>query len=247
MFGGSIDWSATGDMLSGLGTVLGAFAVFVAAFIGKAAVADYRAQKLAGNEIDYAEKILTVAYRLNDAISTIRNPMSFAEELAESEADLNSRQVLDGSTDAERRRLVQANVYFIRAKRYDDLFREAYELMPIAKAYFGDEAHECIRRLIHARHSIRVYAQAYARNDGAEDKDFTKKVHAAIWEGYGEAIDSRDEISESVTGSIETLEARLIPIIRPGKAKTSLATQAAPKPTAAKPKAAKPAAEAASK
>ena len=210
-------------MLSGLGTILGALAIFGAALIGKAAVADFRAQKLAGNEIDYAEKILAVAYRMKDAISSIRNPASFAGELAESEADLNEKKILEGADENKRQRLISANVYFVRARRYEDLFKEAYELMPMAKAYFGDEARDSVGELMRARNLVRVNAQFYAENLGANDSSLTNKIHATIWEGYGTATDGKDEIAEKVDGSIKALEARLAPIIQPKLNKRKLA------------------------
>ena len=53
-----IDWVATGTMLQGVGTLVGAVAVLVAAWFGKTTFEAWRRQQVAGRKLAQAERIL---------------------------------------------------------------------------------------------------------------------------------------------------------------------------------------------
>ena len=55
----TIDWAATGTMLSGIGTLVGALAVIGAAIIGSHTFENWKRQKLAERNFELAERILT--------------------------------------------------------------------------------------------------------------------------------------------------------------------------------------------
>ena len=162
--------------------------------------------------MEYAEKILTAAYQLKDVISSVRGPMSTGQELAESEAELKAAGTLDEIADEKKQKLVQANVFYVRTRRHASLFEETYGLLPIAKAFFGDDVQNALFEFIRARHSILVYAQAYA-DDTGQDHEFTKKIHSIIW-----GVLENDEIAPKLDQSIQALEQKLLPIVRPSSA-----------------------------
>jgi hypothetical protein len=207
-------------MLSGIGTLAGAVGLIAAAFIGRSAITDFRAQKTAEREIDHAEHILTLAYRLNASISAIRSPISGGHEHAESEAALDAKDMLKGLDKGRKDLLVQANVFYIRARRFSELFTEAYDALPFAKAYFGETVFQSLQTIIQARHAVLVYADAYAEDRG-RDPDFSYKIKSTIWEGYGK-VKGQDELAVEVAKATEELEANLLPILRSGSAPKSL-------------------------
>ena len=76
----------------------------------------------------HAESILTTAYRLKDIIAAIRSPMSTGGELSESESALAENDALKFGDENAKRRLIQANVFYLRANRHKDAFQAAYDL-----------------------------------------------------------------------------------------------------------------------
>lgn len=208
----SIDWSATGDMLSGIGTIGGAVAVLIVAILGSDALTNFRAQKMAERQMEHAEEILATSYRLKSALDQIRSPFSSSTELEKSKADLEKGDVLNGMPAARAEKFVQANVYYIRSNNFSEEFSKAYDLLPYAAAYFGQEVKNSLEMLIQNRHRIRVFADAYARDRGS-DNVLDKQVSAALWKGY--AIDTEDDqITKTTDAAVENLEGVLIPIIR---------------------------------
>lgn len=86
----TIDWAATGDMLSGIGTVVGALAVIVAAVIGSRTFDNWKRQKLAERHIEQAERILTATYKVRRGLSHVRSRMMWAHETAAAEEQLKA-------------------------------------------------------------------------------------------------------------------------------------------------------------
>src|SRR5690349_14918467 len=103
----AVDWSTTGEMLQGVGSVLGPVAVGIAAWVGGNTFKSWRQQKLAERRIDQAERILTATYKVRRGLSHIRNPMMLAHEFDGAETNLKEsgqwERVVGG--DEARRRL----------------------------------------------------------------------------------------------------------------------------------------------
>jgi hypothetical protein len=98
-----IDWSATGAMLTGWGTLAGALSIVAAAYLGKSALSDYRQQRLTDREIEVADQALTAAYRAEEAIDGIRSRWMPAAEMNATEEKLKELGLnLDGMPDAEK-------------------------------------------------------------------------------------------------------------------------------------------------
>ncbi len=207
----AINWSATGEMLSGLGTTGGAIAIIVAALVGQRAVADFRRQKQIEREIEHAERALAVAYQLEMALSAIRSPMTSGGEESESRSELEKTDWFAGTMEEIQKRIVHSNIFFQRIRRFSAQFDEALAVLPFVKAYFGPEAGKALSDLISTRHSVRVYADAYGDNPGT-DLEFQKTIQSYIYEGF--AHNGVDPIKNVVDESIAILDRVLIPVIR---------------------------------
>jgi len=93
------DWQATGAMLQGLGTLLGAGAVLVAAKLGANTFRSWKREKLAEKHIDQATLILTAAYRARRALGYVRGIMMWGHELTTAEEKLKENR--DWATQAK--------------------------------------------------------------------------------------------------------------------------------------------------
>ena len=84
----SIDWSATGAMLQGWGTLIGAVAVFWAAKKGADTFDSWKRQKVAERKLEQAERILMATYKARRALSFVRGIMMDGRELDAAEEKL---------------------------------------------------------------------------------------------------------------------------------------------------------------
>ena len=198
-------------MISGLGTVAGSVAIVVAAVLGRSAVKDFRHQKVIEKQVDQAEQALAVAYKLKDAISAIRSPMTMGHESADAREELGDKEWFNLLGEGEQGKYVQANVFYQRTRSQKDTFDAAFEILPYAKAYFGKDIEGAFRTILKCGRSVRVYADAYARDNG-RDREFTKKIESIIWEGAG--LDGADETTTEIDNAIEKIEATLLPKIQ---------------------------------
>lgn len=210
-----IDWTATGHMLVGIGTLAGAIAIIVAAILGRDAVTRIRRQKQVERQIEHAEKTLTAAYQLGEAIGVIRSPLSTAQELASAQEELEATDWFSILPSDEQQRVVQANVFYQRIRSFDEIYNAAVSVLPFVKAYFGEEAETAFKKLIHARHTVRVYADAYARDRGNDPK-YSQKVESFVWAGA--ADEGGDPVASEVTNAIGILERHLLPVVRESSA-----------------------------
>ena len=206
------DWAATGEMLSGIGTIGGAVARVVVAFLGRSAVTDFERQRQAERKIEHAEKALTVAYQLQSAIQAIRSPMSTASELEKSREEIEKNDWFNSLADNKKQRAIQANVFYQRIRSFQEFYDAGLSTLPFVKAYFGNDAEKSLRELIRARQSVGVYADAYMRDEGIEP-EHTRTVASYIWEG-GINPDGLDPIKSKTDAAIEQLESVLLPVIK---------------------------------
>ena len=209
----TIDWVATGTMLYGIGTVASALAILTAGIFGRKLLSDFTATKQAENQLLHAEKTLATAYQLRDVLASVRSPMSTAKELSDSEEELRANGTLETlGADGRRKRFVQANVFFMRIRRWAGLIEQAYGSMPYTRAYFGEDGYLAFRELVSAFNAVRIFADAYANNNG-NDIAGSQRIEDTIWE-TGPSEDP-NSLTFKLDSAIKTLELRLLPIIRP--------------------------------
>ena len=205
------DWAATGQMIGGIGTAAGSIAIVVAAILGRSAVKDFRHQKVIEKQVEQAERALAVAYKLKDAISAIRSPMTMGHESANAREELNKNDWFNALNATEQEKYVQANVFYQRTRMHNGTFDAAFEILPYVKAYFGKNIEDAFREILKNGRSVRIYADAYAWDNGL-DRKFTEKIESIIWEGAN--VDGVDPISKEIEVAIEKIEAILLPKIQ---------------------------------
>lgn len=219
----NIDWTATGSMLSGIGTIIGSIAVIYAAHKGADTFRQWRKQKGEERRMDLAEQILTLAYKLRRAFEHIRSPGMLAGEITEVEVTLTEEGVIDDDIDLALKSLfVTAQATLSRSKLYKADFEALLDLMPVAKAIFGDMIAEQLNVFWQQRARVTVGANSYARlarvtpprSTEQEERQFERreKIEAIIWSGGG--ADGIDPIAVEIDAAIQLLEAQLLPIIR---------------------------------
>ena len=215
----AIDWAATGAMLSGIGAIGGGAAIIVAATLGKKAVGDLRREKLTEREIAHAEKALALAYKLQSAISSIRSPVTTGFESQKSREELESLDWFGQQDQRSQERTIYANIFYQRIREFEEDFTEAFAILPTLKAFFGSASEQAMRTIIHARHKVRVYADAHMKDRG-KDLGHTRTIESYIWEGA--APEGKDPIADEVKDAVRILEGQMLPILRADEKKLKL-------------------------
>ncbi len=131
------DWGATGSMLQGIGSLIGAAAVLIAAWVGRSTFEDWKRQKLEERKIAAVEQILTSAFKMKEAFLHIRSPSASSSEREAAFQNMESSGLIDESTPIEQRsRLLSPQTTIDRINTYRARWSEA-ELTPLATAVFG--------------------------------------------------------------------------------------------------------------
>ena len=197
----AIDWSATGDFWSGIGTMVGAVAVFVTAAKAADTINYWKAQKLAELKIDQAGKILTAVYEAKDALEYARGVMTWAYELDKAREEAEKFERWGVSLPAERDRLVTAQARLNRLNQIRDKQKALVERLPMAKALWNDELRQALTDFHHQFWVLETYIQAYVDDEQGVDADFTKRIREGMY-----AINPESEISAKVSAAITTIE-----------------------------------------
>ena len=230
-----IDWSATGAMAQGLGTLLGAITVLVAAIIGANTFSKWRKQKLAERRIEQAERILTATYKVRRRLSFVRSPAMWANEIDSAEARLKENGAWDSAVGKlEQKKLTTAQAYYSRigAAKAD---REALdECLPMARALFGETLEQALEKLNRQFWTVQVFVDANLRDRGNGDQAFRSKIDGAIWEGYPST--EENEVDQEIKEQVHIIESVCVPVLRleepkSGDAKSRKSNSPAPSAT----------------
>lgn len=213
IFGPPFDWAATGAMVQGVATVVGAGAVLVAAKIGADTFGAWRRQKVAGRKIDQAERILTAAYNARRGLRYVRRPMMLGYELTAAETKLRAEgEVYDNQPEARQKRLVTAQAFFDRINGTREDREELSKCLPMARALFGVELENAIERLDQQYWIIQVDAESLIDDDGS-DREFTKKARRGMYDIKPSDGDV-NEVTAAIDGAIEIIENTCLPALR---------------------------------
>jgi hypothetical protein len=205
----SVDWAATGSMLTAFGTFAGAGAVVFAAIVGSRTFEGWRRQQQEQRRMDAAEKIMTLTYRLKDDLESVRSPTIYGYEIEAAAEEL--KEVKDwwaGLSPAAQHRASVAHSRIIRMRHYKADWDEIWVLRPLARAYFG----EAVDRPLHLfwKKHVEVMAAAEAlREDNGSDRDFSRKMRATT-----SSAANPDELGREVREAVEQLERNLLPVLR---------------------------------
>lgn len=220
---GLVDWSATGSMLSGIGTIVGALAVIYAAHKGSQTFKQWRERKNEERRIELAEHVMTLAYKLRRAIEAVRAEGMLPSENAQVHDLLVSTGVINDQTPLERiGKLVTAQAAMSRSNAQKALWDTLLDTMPTAKAIFGDAAETALNEFWQQRNRVVGAADSYAklaleappnteRREAQLDAQ-RDRLEAIIWLGGG--ADGVDAVASLVDAAVKSLEDMLLPIIR---------------------------------
>lgn len=209
----AVDWAATGTMLQGIGTVIGAIAVIVAAIIGSRTFHSWKRQKLAERHIEQAERILTATYKVRRALSQVRSPVMWAHETDAAEQQLKESGEWDRAfPESERKSLATAKAYYNRLNATQDTREALEECQPMARAFFGEALEKAIETLNRQFWTVKVYVDANHRDRSGADADFRRKIESTIWEGYPTSQDN--EVDRIIAAQVGIIEGICVPVLR---------------------------------
>lgn len=209
-----VDWSATGDFWSGVGTLVAAGAVIWTAVEAKGALSDWKAQKISERTIAQAERILEAAYRAKDALEYVRGNLRSDER--ESAKDAVVRRVgmrpfpgdggyMSPNTQARMVRLDGVT------SAQDDLL----QCRPMAKAFFGDKLYEAITVLHGQFGTVRRLLEA----DQSVEFEPQKGSIGSALKAISPDVQRRKKITDLTQSSISTIEGECLPVLRNTDAK----------------------------
>lgn len=210
--GAAISWTATGTMLQGWGTLIGAVAVFAAACIGANTFNSWKRQKITERHIEQAERVLTAVYKARRALNRVRSPFMSAQELSVANDELSSDANWEWHTSDRQARLRTAKGYYNRIANTEAERALLDECLPMSRALFGAEVESAIEAILQQFWSVKVYADAYIDDNGS-DVAFSRKISMALY-GLSSTPDSGDEITDAVHAAINTVERVCLPVLR---------------------------------
>ena len=205
------EWTALGDVLSGIGTVIGALAVIVAALLASNTFDGWRKQTLSQRRIEQAERILTATYRVRRGLSHVRNPMLWAFEQQKAEEYLKEKGELPGD-ETRKRKMTISQLYFTRLNAVMDDRRLLEECQPMARALFGGELEFAMDAL--NRQFQRINAAVHAQHLFEEntDRKFRESIEATLWAGYPDP--ENNELDREIAEQVATIEKHCVPVLR---------------------------------
>lgn len=209
---GNIDWAATGTMLSGLGTILGAVAIIVAAWLGSQTFKTWRRQNVSERKIKEAERILTATYKARRQLAYVRNGVMWAAELNKAEEHLVAEGEIVEGDGRDHKKLIEAQVFYTRLNKAHDVRVELDECLPMARALFGHEVEQALEALNHHFHTVQVYVDANHRDKAEADRPFRRKIESAIWTGYPSK--EENELDLEIEKNVALIERACLPALR---------------------------------
>jgi hypothetical protein len=211
----AIDWAATGAMLSGEGTIIGAVAVIVAAVIGGTTFKSWRRQQVAERKLFQAERILEATYKARRALSGVRHAFMWGHEREAAEESLKADPRWNQHVEAKQKRMVTAQAYFNRLNRSREEQDALDQCLPMARALFGEELEKAIEKLNHQFWIVRVDVESYIDDNGA-DPEFSAKIRRGMYEIKPPEGEPANEVSQAIEAAVGTIEATCLPVLREG-------------------------------
>jgi hypothetical protein len=206
----SIDWDATGSMLQGWGSLIGAGAVIYAAKKGAVTFDSWKRQKVAERKRDQAEEVLAATYQARRALRSVRSPGMWGHEYSRAEEQLKeSDHQWAGESEAKQKRLVTFQAYLNRLKHTQPQQQRLEDTLPMARALFGAELEQAIKSLLHQFWIVQVDVESYVDDDG-QDAEFTRNIRYTMYD-----IKPRDgevsNVSDAIAKAVETIEGVCLP------------------------------------
>lgn len=204
------DWSALGSALSGVGTVLGAATVLIAAIIGSRTFNSWRRQKLSERRIEQAERILTAAYKARRALGYVRSPLILAHELVMAEEHLKNQDEWLTVPEGRKKKLITAQAYHSRLNAVLDERRAIDECLPMARALFGEDVETALDTLNRQFHFVSVAVESSSWN--GNEREFERAIREDLSSSSG--TNKPNKMNEVIAAQVKLIEDRCVPVLR---------------------------------
>lgn len=208
MFCGKVDWAATGTMLQGIGAIIGAIAVIIAALVGGTTFRAWRRQQLLQKHMSIAEQILSAVFQAREQLANARLPIMGASERAVAKEKL----IADGhqiDKSDETANIISAQVFLLRSFENPDTWKKLEQSKGLAFAYFGDDIPSAIDRILAQLYRFRVDANAWA-DDDKSNRAHSAKLYSTLVRGIEGEL---DVFAATVDQAVTDIEKVLRPIL----------------------------------
>ena len=208
-----IDWAATGSMIGGLAAWAGVGAVAYAANRAANTVDGFRKEKLFERRLETADDVLTLAYRIKRNLAAVRSPMSSGNEHEAAHEILKEYEWYQNLLEEqELRQAQQGQLIRMRLKRYNADWERIFEVMPKARAYFGEEVEVQLQKLCEQVTCVTDSADMYMTDERIY-ADFSTELKQDIWD-KGLKDPKKNRVGVAIEEAIDVLEKILLPILR---------------------------------
>lgn len=190
--------------------LLQAVSVAVTAVFAILGLRAWRQQLIGKRRIEVAEQGLLAAYKVKNAMTYIRSPLSFAAEGVDRTRAAHEEDDVAKAKDT----------YFVPLKRIQDTsddFAEFEKARLLCQVYFGDESVAPFDEILQARKKVAIAARMLVDFVGEHgvDRGLYSKLQGDIWEGYSSNGDAaNDAITKSVAGAVAAIEGLCRPHLR---------------------------------
>jgi len=209
-----IDWATTGSWMQAWAGFAGAGAVVWAARLGTSSFEHWLKQRQTERKIAAGERILSIVYRLKDAMDAIRSPMQSGHELHAAERKVEkSYEGFSSLGETEKKRIVAAQVILDRVNAQSDLWKELFECLPLARAFYGKAMDENLREVWRQR--ARVLVASEAAIETPDDHEFLTQCKDDMWDGWAKAAGRVDRVGDALSRVLAEAEARILPVLSP--------------------------------
>jgi len=211
----AIDWSATGAMLSGIGSVLSAVAVIVAALFAGKELGKLRAKRAEERREDHAQACLAAANKVKWAIRHMRAP-TIRGEGDRAAQELEMATPLTPQDGDEKAWQIARQVYANRATDTAEAPEILADCVPLAGALFSKNVVRAMEDLIEADDVCREYLHEITNRDG----DPVRQVALIRIMQDPDPNNADNRITSLVNKALKELKSELEPILR-GDSKNS--------------------------
>jgi hypothetical protein len=200
-------WAATGSMLQGWGTLLGAVAVIFAAWKASNTFEAFRRQKQEERRIDAAQQVLTFAYRARRNLRAARATGELFDERRSALEACKRTEWWDLKEKAEQDRFLRGQIVLARLIKDKDEWDRIFELIPVARALFGESAEEYLDELRLALFTLQIDIGFYVVGSGSAS--FLEALKRELF-----PPDNDDQLQRKIDAAVKGLEDMLLPVIR---------------------------------
>ncbi|MDR2874671.1 MAG: hypothetical protein LBV44_01910 [Methylobacillus sp.] len=196
----AIDWVATGTMLQGIGTIVGAFAALWA-------FKTWHKQKITEKKMNHAERILAATYNGEQALKGVRNMFISIFEQDTARKELKKQDDLIQPKE----QLVTAYVFYGRLDSTKGEREALIQCLPMAQALFSSELEQAIKSLIEQFWEVGNAAGFYATSGDGIDDEVTREAKRKMYEGISP---NKNEVTDAIKSAVKTIKNICLPVLQ---------------------------------